>query len=546
VDINNLNVDESMGYGVKAIGPSGNNNIVNLIIHDSRVSVHPVGLWNNGSAPNIAIELWQVNLVGCEIYNTYVDNTISLINSNATPSTGIQTIRVHHNTIDMETRSKGAGYGMELTIHDAEIDHNYFLKGVYGIANWDNPMKNWSIHHNTFYAIQGQYPGEVVRSQWSGLHNVKLYNNTVEFASNKTMNVVGLYGGASDNIDVKNNLFINNNTGYSYYPNQFVHMENGATLNTLTVQNNSFSGLPIGSVIGTYTNNQTSDPQITKTGNRPDPYYTPKVGSSLIDAGLNVGYPYIGSLPDIGANEFGGTNLIPQVSITSPSINATFTANSSITIDANAINGTFSKVEFYNGTTLIGQDLVSPYSFTWTNVAAGNYSLVVKAIDMAGAAFSSASVPITVTSSGTITLGLDSSNASLSGTVTSGSDAQALGGTFFYVAPGNGKNYYIPPPGAATFNFQLAKAANYVVWAKVKSSSSDNQYFNMYNGNGKWFVWGAGIHTSWTWVKVTDGSSAALFPFVQGTNQFTMGWLDDNVKVDQVYVTSDMSFVPTT
>jgi len=184
VEVAQLNVNENTGYGIKAIGPNGYNNIFNLKVHDSYVSVNPFGLWNNGSAPNIAIELWQVNLVGCEIYNSYVDNTISLVNSNAIAATGIQTIRVHHNTIDMDTRSQGAGYGVELTIHDAEIDHNYFIKGSQGIANWDNPMQNWNIHHNTFYAIQGMYPGEVVRSQWSGLHNVKLYNNTIEFAGN--------------------------------------------------------------------------------------------------------------------------------------------------------------------------------------------------------------------------------------------------------------------------------------------------------------------------------------------------------------------------
>jgi hypothetical protein len=303
LEIDNLNVDENTGYGIKALGPSGNNDIVKLKIHDSHISVKPFGLWNNGSAPNIAIELWQVNLVGCEIANTYVDNTISLVNNNAIPSTGTQTIRVHHNTIDMETRAKGAGYGIELTIHDAEVDHNYFIKGTYGIANWDKPMKNWSIHHNTFYALQNNYPGEIVRSQWSGLHNVKLYNNTVEFTGNKTMNIVGLYGGASENVDVRNNLVINNNTGYSFYANQLIHLENGAVLSGLTVGNNLLSKLDLGTVKGTYSNNLTVDPMITKSGNRPGAYYMPKSGSPLINKGVNVGFPFLGSAPDIGANE---------------------------------------------------------------------------------------------------------------------------------------------------------------------------------------------------------------------------------------------------
>lgn len=304
VDIGTLTVDEGTGYGIKAMGPSGVNTIANVKIHDSRISVVPTGIWNGGSAPNIAIEFWSVNLVRNEIYNTYVDNTISLINNNGLPSTGVQTIRLHHNTIDLETRAKGAGYGVELTIHDAEIDHNFFLKGTNGIANWDAAMKNWNIHHNTFYALQGQYPGEIVRSQKSGLHSVKLHNNTIEFAGTKTMNVVGMYGGASDNVSIQNNLFINNNSSYSYYPNSLIKTENGATLSILTVKNNLFHKLPVGSVSGgIYSNNTTSDPMISKTGSRPSAYYKPLTGSSIVNSGIYVGLTYLGTGPDRGANE---------------------------------------------------------------------------------------------------------------------------------------------------------------------------------------------------------------------------------------------------
>jgi len=57
VEVAQLTVDENTGYGIKAIGPDGYNDILYLKIHDSHVSVAPTGLWNNGSAPNIAIEL---------------------------------------------------------------------------------------------------------------------------------------------------------------------------------------------------------------------------------------------------------------------------------------------------------------------------------------------------------------------------------------------------------------------------------------------------------------------------------------------------------
>ncbi len=543
VEISNLTVDENTGYGIKAIGPSGINNIFNTSIHDSHVSVSPTGLWNSGTAPNIAIELWQINLVGCQIYNTYVDNTISLVNSNAIPSTGIQTIRVHHNTLDMDTRAHGAGYGLELTLHDAEVDHNYFLKGNYGIANWSNPMKNWNIHHNTFYAIQNIYPGEVVRSQWSGLHNVKVYNNTIEFASTKTMNVVGVYGGASDNVDIKNNLFMDNNTAYSYYPNQLVHAENGATVNTLTVMNNSFSRLPIGTMAGTYASNLTSDPLITQTGARPDPYYMPKPGSPLIDAGLNVGYPFSGSAPEIGALEVtGATSALPVVTLTSPSNNSTFALGASVTLTATVSynSGSITKVEFFNGTTKLGEDLTAPYSLPWT---AASGALTAKATDSNGATATSNPVTVTIGASISVLMTLDSDRAVLSGKMTQGYDPQAKGGSFFYVAPGNGKNYVIPPPGSAAFNFQLPKAANYMIWAKIKSPASSNNFSYVYNGNGKWFAWSAGTNRSWAWVKITDSGTTALFPFVQGTNQFQIAWLNENIQIDQVVITNDLNYV---
>ena len=62
-----------------------------------------------------------------------------------------------------------------------------------------------------------------VRAQHSGLHNIKFYNNTVEFAGTRTTNLIAVYGGASENIEIKNNLIINSNTSYNFYPNKIIH-----------------------------------------------------------------------------------------------------------------------------------------------------------------------------------------------------------------------------------------------------------------------------------------------------------------------------------
>ena len=94
-------------------------------------------------------------------------------------------------------------------------------------------------------------------------------------------------------------------------------------------------------------------------------------------------------------------NVAPVVSLTSPAAGATFTAPASITITATATDsdGTVSKVEFFNGSTKLGEDTSSPYSYSWNAVAAGSYSITAKATDNLGATTTSAVVSVTVSGS---------------------------------------------------------------------------------------------------------------------------------------------------
>lgn len=77
----------------------------------------------------------------------------------------------------------------------------------------------------------------------------------------------------------------------------------------------------------------------------------------------------------------------PTINITSPKENDEFYEFAKITINANASDndGSISVVEFYQGTTLLGIDKTSPYSFTWDSVTAGNYDITAKATDNFGA-----------------------------------------------------------------------------------------------------------------------------------------------------------------
>jgi len=90
----------------------------------------------------------------------------------------------------------------------------------------------------------------------------------------------------------------------------------------------------------------------------------------------------------------------PQVTLTVPTNGSIFVAGENITLAATASDPDgVSKVEFYQGTTLIGTDTSSPYSIVWNSVPKGNYNLTAKATDNTGLSNTSAVVSITVTNS---------------------------------------------------------------------------------------------------------------------------------------------------
>jgi hypothetical protein len=91
-------------------------------------------------------------------------------------------------------------------------------------------------------------------------------------------------------------------------------------------------------------------------------------------------------------------NAAPTVSITSPADGAVFAWKPTITVTATAgdPDGTVAKVEFLDGSTLLGQDTSAPYSFSWRNVSQGNHTLTARATDNRGAVTTSSPVGITV------------------------------------------------------------------------------------------------------------------------------------------------------
>ena len=92
------------------------------------------------------------------------------------------------------------------------------------------------------------------------------------------------------------------------------------------------------------------------------------------------------------------TNPPPSVTLTAPSSGATATAPATLNLAANAsdANGSIERVEFYQGSALLGSDTSAPYTLAWTGVAAGSYSISARAYDNQGASTTSAAASVTV------------------------------------------------------------------------------------------------------------------------------------------------------
>ncbi|MCW5636092.1 MAG: hypothetical protein KIT17_22340 [Rubrivivax sp.] len=104
-----------------------------------------------------------------------------------------------------------------------------------------------------------------------------------------------------------------------------------------------------------------------------------------------------------GGDPAAPANEAPTVALDAPAANATFAFGDAIRIAATAADrdGSVVRVEFFNGTTKIGEDTTAPYELVWTDAPAGALTVTARAFDNGGAATLSASLPITVTASPT-------------------------------------------------------------------------------------------------------------------------------------------------
>lgn len=157
----------------------------NFAIRYSNFQVDRYVAWGSGYITQMAIELWHTECRGY-INNNVINGCVSLIsflpNFNSTNPHYIRLCNNHWHPV-MDGVGQKSYYAIEagLKNHRMEIDHNYFSKGSYPIANFDdtpvNPVYSIHAHHNLF--VDGEVGSSVINFSSPVVDYFKFEYNTI-------------------------------------------------------------------------------------------------------------------------------------------------------------------------------------------------------------------------------------------------------------------------------------------------------------------------------------------------------------------------------
>ncbi len=124
----------------------------------------------------------------------------------------------------------------------------------------------------------------------------------------------------------------------------------------------------------------------------------PSVGSYSITAVAtdNQGASTTSAPAIVEATNSGRGNTPPSIALATSTTAITVGETATLTATASDVDGTVTKVEFYNGFVLAATDTTSPYTYAFTPASAGTYTLSAKAYDNSGGSATSSGVTITV------------------------------------------------------------------------------------------------------------------------------------------------------
>jgi hypothetical protein len=361
-------------------------------------------------------------ITNSEIYMTGDDGCfISAVDSIELSGSSIHDVNQKYFINTAESYSGGDCFQMSdipyFYIHNNTIDH-----GVTGnkfciiVGGSGTVVSKGIIEHNTLIRQGGillymQYANNViVRDNKFENSQIAIYNlsSNAQISYNEFSNITGnvLMLGAPTGTVTKffNNTFYNINTLSNAYTNVVSFQNNifskvyGTLFVSGTVPNADYNCYNLVTTMGTASSGTHSikvDPLFNNVSTllfdlkSTSPCIGKGTTISGITSDIDGNTVPTASTTDIGAHEYSGTatssttNTLPVVSITSPGNGTNFTAPATVKLIASAsdADGSIAKVDFYNGSVKIGSSTTSPYTFTWTSVPTGMYSVTAIATD---------------------------------------------------------------------------------------------------------------------------------------------------------------------
>lgn len=277
----------------------------------------------------IALEVWMVE--GNSLFHdNWTNGWFSIIknpNGPKTPYSWQITNNVFESNAPRGIGSQANGCALETCYHveNVLVEGNTFINTgsnktyLRAIAVWGYGInRNFTIRNNVM--VNMAYDAIVIQATESA-HQLfdgdqfYIYNNVFDTVNNGTSQGVALIDGPGDidNVFIKNNIFITVDRGALVYPAG--HSVSGVEFTNNVVYNGK--GFTWDSGTGAFaklSDNFTFNPEIQRSGARPDPYYRPlSAAANIVDKGIAVGdLSYTGMAPDIGAYEATLTLPAPQ------------------------------------------------------------------------------------------------------------------------------------------------------------------------------------------------------------------------------------------
>lgn len=253
--------------------------------------------FTTGSGFDIEIPFEQE--YGVDIYNNHFNRPVSV------PKTGTNGDPANEGfTYSFRIRDNyfTNGYDIEGPREYMEVCYNFFdVQNDNGrcyaqFGNTDVIGRN-KIHHNVAVGVDRSF-------FWvnNGLDTVEFYNNTLyyEFADDRAAAMIDVRSTV-DGWKIKNNLLVSPDV----QPRRVGNVLNnpGTEFEANLVINALDAALPAG-------NFRDQDPGLSGSGVQPAPFFVPASAASfVVDKGVDVGFPFDGAAPDIGAYEFSEVSL---------------------------------------------------------------------------------------------------------------------------------------------------------------------------------------------------------------------------------------------